>query len=239
MTDPAHRDERADGRDRDRRGSYADRGVVLFDFDGTLVDTEPCILRACETVLSAHGLSREEMGDLRRFIGPPLRDCFRDCYGLTEREAAVYADEYRAVFDTFSPSDYPVFPGVSELLRDLSSQGRRLAVATSRLEVRARVMASELGIEYFDAIVGMNEPIRHGKADSVRDALAALSADPGDAVMVGDRHHDVEGARAHGLPCIGVCYSGTPHEELERVGADLVCDSIGELRVALGIPATQ
>ncbi len=213
----------------------AERRVVLFDFDGTLVNTGPCVIRACRAVLTAHGFTEERMGDLSRFIGPPLIDCFRDTCGLTPAEAEAYVAEYRAVFDTFAPADYPLFPGVARLVDALAAAGRTVAVATSRLEPRAIEMARDLGLDRVATIKGYRAPERLSKADSIRDALVELGARPADAVMVGDRHHDVEGAAAFSIPCIGVCYSGTAPEEFERAGAVLACDTVEELAHALGV----
>lgn len=217
-------------------GSFSDRPVVLFDFDGTVVNTGPCVIRGLVEVLRAHGMTSEEMGDLTRFIGPPLVDCFQESFGLTRAEAEAYTAEYRSVFDTFDPGAYPAFPGVPELLDGLKGSGRRLAVATSRKEDRARMMARQLGLGQFEAVMGMNEPAgRRYKVDSVRDAMRELGAAASDCVMVGDRHFDVEGAHSLGVPCIGICYSGTDPAEFAACGADGVCESVADVARALGI----
>lgn len=212
-------------------GSFSDRPVVLFDFDGTVVNTGPCVIRGLVEVLRAHGMTSEEMGDLTRFIGPPLVDCFQESFGLTRAEAEAYTAEYRAVFDTFDPGAYPAFPGVPELLDGLKGSGRRLAVATSRKEDRARMMASVLGLTQFEAVIGMNEEEgRHTKADSVRDALGALGAVPGDALLIGDTVHDIRGAHEEGLPCVCVAFGAGAPDRLAAAGADAVCRSVDELR---------
>lgn len=98
-----------------------------------------------------------------------------------------------------------MFNGVPELLDGLVAQGKRMAVATSRMEAKCIDMVHELGLSQFEAVIGMNPPQgRETKADSVRDALAALGATADDAVMIGDRFNDVEGAHAMGVPCIGI-----------------------------------
>lgn len=211
------------------------RPVVLFDFDGTLVNTGGAVLQTVERVLRAHGFTTETMGDLNRFIGPPLLDCFRDTCGLTQKEAEHITAEYRAAFDELGPEDYPVMPGMDELADDLVAAGRRIAIATSRKEDRARVMASQLGLTQFEAIMGLNEPVRHTKADSVRDALAALDATPGEAVLVGDTVHDIRGAHEMGVPCIAVAFGAGDAAELEAAGADAVCADVAALRSVLGV----
>ncbi|VWL94070.1 5'-nucleotidase [Collinsella aerofaciens] len=185
-----------------------ERPIVLFDFDGTVADTGRAVMASTRKTLAARGFSEAQMGDLRRMIGPPLWKSFHDFYGFTREESLVVADEYRAFFDELEPEEYPVFDGISELLDGLAAQGHRVAIATSRMEAKCIDMVRELGLCQFEAVVGMNPPQgRETKADSVRDALAALGATADDAVMIGDRFNDVEGAHAMDVPCIGI-YSG-------------------------------
>ncbi|MFR7797100.1 MAG: HAD hydrolase-like protein [Collinsella sp.] len=150
------------------------RPVVLFDFDGTVADTGRAVMTSTRKTLAARGFSEAQMGDLRRMIGPPLWKSFHDFYGFSREESFVVADEYRAFFDELGPEEYPVFDGIPELLDGLTAQGKRMAVATSRMEAKCIDMVHELGLCRFEAVVGMNPPQgRETKADSVRDALAA------------------------------------------------------------------
>lgn len=216
------------------------RPVVLFDFDGTVADTGRAVMTSTRRTLAARGFSEAQMGDLRRMIGPPLSQSFRDFYGFSPGESEVVADEYRAFFEELGPEDYPVFKGIPELLDGLAAQGRRLAVATSRLEGKCRSMVAELGLGQFEAVVGMNPPEgRRTKADSVRDALAALGVTADEAVMVGDRFNDVEGAHACGVPCIGIYSGAAAPGEHEAVGADAVVHSVAELAALFGVPCPQ
>ena len=168
------------------------RPIVLFDFDGTVADTGRAVMTSTRKTLAARGFSEAQMGDLRRMIGPPLWKSFHDFYGFSREESLVVADEYRAFFDELGPEEYPVFDGIPELLDGLTAQGKRMAVATSRMEAKCIDMVHELGLCQFEAVVGMNPPQgRETKADSVRDALAALGATADEAVMIGDRFNDV------------------------------------------------
>lgn len=177
------------------------RPIVLFDFDGTVADTGRAVMTSTRKTLAVRGFSEAQMGDLRRMIGPPLWKSFHDFYGFSREESLVVADEYRAFFDELGPEEYPVFDGIPELLDGLTAQGKRMAVATSRMEAKCIDMVHELGLCQFEAVVGMNPPQgRETKADSVRDALAALGATADEAVMIGDRFNDVEGAHAMGVP---------------------------------------
>lgn len=210
--------------------SFLGRPVAVFDFDGTLCNTAPVILHTAETVLGELGFSRERMGDLTRLIGPPLVDGFRDCFGLSQDEAEKATARYRYLFDFAAPDDYPPIPGALELLDALRGQGRRIAVATSRREESAVKLSRETGIlERVDALAGLKEPERHTKAESIAAVLDMLGASADEAFMVGDRHHDVEGAAELGMPCVGVYTGAAKPGELEGAGASLVCAGLDEL----------
>lgn len=214
--------------------TLANRDVLLFDFDGTLANTTACVMRTVRRVLAARGFTQEEMGDLSRFVGPPLVAAFRDIYGFSQTEAQQVTAEYRVLFDECTAEDYPAFEGLHGMLDELVARGTRLAVATSRLESRAKTMMEELAFTQFDVAYGLNPPARMTKADAVRDTLAALGGDAAHALMVGDSHFDVEGAAAFGIPCIGVTYGGTSTEdELMAAGAVAVAHTVEELRAML------
>lgn len=212
------------------------RPVVLFDFDGTIADTSRAVFISARKTLHARGLTDDEIGDLGRMVGPPLRESFHDFWGFTREESEVLCEEYRAFFNELTAEDYPVFDGMRELLDELRARDRRMAVATSRMEDKAREMLVELGLDQFEFVVGMNPPEgRCVKADSIRDALALLGARPDESVMVGDRRHDVEGAHEQGVPCIGIYAGAAVPGEHEEAGAECVVHSVDELARAFGL----
>ena len=188
------------------------RPVVLFDFDGTVADTGRAVMTSTRKTLAARGFSEAQMGDLRRMIGPPLWKSFHDFYGFSREESLVVADEYRAFFDVLGPEEYPVFDGIPELLDGLTARGKRMAVATSRMEAKCIDMVRELGLSQFEAVVGMNPPLgRETKADSVRDALAALGAtadDPAVKALI-DTYKEFTGKHAEPFAMGGGTYART------------------------------
>ena len=209
--------------------AFLNRPVVLFDFDGTLIDTGPIVMRTAAAVLEARGYS-PTAEDLACLIGPPLLAGFRDTFHMTQEAAEEAVAEYRRIFAQATPDEYPAMPGALELLDELRAQGRVLAVATSRLEEGARQLAGQVGVlERVDALAGVVKGVRATKADSIRDALAMLGRAPEEAFMVGDRHYDVEGARAFGIPCVGVYTSEAKPGELEAAGAALTVRDLAEL----------
>lgn len=215
---------------------FADRSVVLLDFDGTIADTGPYIMRCARRALIECGYPNEAAGDLRCLIGPPLFNGFADLCHRPLEEGKRITFVYRRIFDTEAPPEYyPVFPGMRELIAGLHKQGRRVAVATSRLEETARYLIGTLDLPNFDAIVGRLEPGRDTKSESIRDALCQLGASPRDAVMVGDRLHDVLGAHEQGVSCIGVYTGGADEGEHERAGADFVAHDVAQVACALGV----
>lgn len=208
--------------------------AVLFDFDGTLANTGMAVMRIAAAVLRERGIEPAE-SDLRKMIGPPLVVGFRDVFDVPQPVAEELTAAYRERFAReVTVADFPPIPGVPELLRALRAQGRRLAVATSRKEESARQMIADLGwMPLFGAIAGMHEPERLTKADSIRCALAQLGVWPVDAVMIGDRFHDVEGAREVGCAVIGV-YTGAAAPG-EHDAADAACHSMDEVAALLGV----
>lgn len=212
------------------------RPVVVFDFDGTIADTKPAICRFVRATAAAFGMPEPTEAQLAAMIGPPLVDGFQDSFGVSRGRAEEMTATYRAIMAReVTPADYPPFEGMPELLAALRGQGRRLAVASSRAEVSLVPMVEAIGLrESFDAVVGGIDGVRHTKAASIAAALGELDARAGQAVMVGDRHHDVEGAHELGVPSIGV-YTGTAEPgELEGAGADAVAHGVSELARLLG-----
>lgn len=211
-----------------------DRSVVLFDFDGTLADTGGAVMRTARAVLRARGIEPTD-ADLRKLLGPPLVSGFERAFGVTHDTALSLTQEYRELFDkTVTPSDFPPIDDVPFLLDRLTLAGRRMSIATSRKESGARSMVDQLGwTDRFECVMGLNEPVRLTKADSIRDALEYMGVDAADVVMVGDRLNDIEGAHACGVPCIGV-YTGAAQPS-EHDAADVSCGSMLEVARVLGV----
>lgn len=213
----------------------ADYPVVLFDFDGTVADTVPAILRVATETLARHGISvpRERM---LLMVGPPLEEGFKLISGVSEEDAIAFAAEYRKLFDEIlEPADYPVMPGIVELLDALNAKGKRLAIATSRIEAVTCRMAECLGLDQFEAIAGRVIGTRYSKTESIQAALDMLGVDASQAIMVGDRFYDVEGAAALGIPCVGVYTGAAAQGELEQAGALATVHGTEELATLFGV----
>ncbi|WP_154053668.1 molybdopterin-binding protein [Olsenella uli] len=215
----------------------SERPCVLFDFDGTLADTKPAIVDTARRVLREWGMTDDEIADPGRLVGPPFPAGFSLVYGMSDEDAAEVTRRYRAIYSKLGLETYMLFDGMAELLQSLKAAGRRLAITTSKREETAHTMLADNGVEQlFDVIVGQTDPTRADKTTLLGDTLAALGCSADEAVMVGDRFYDVEGAAANGVPCVGVYLGGTaPKGELEAAGAAACVHSVEGLgKVLLG-----
>jgi phosphoglycolate phosphatase len=208
--------------------------TVLLDLDGTLVDSAPTITEHLAAALAEVGAPVPDADRLRRLVGPPFETALPEL-GLSDEQTAAAITAYRASYEAVAPSVTPVYPGVPALLERLREQGLRLAVATSKPEHLARKIVAGVGLAGYLDLVGGADHVggRVGKAAVVGSVLERLVADPArqPVVMVGDRHHDVDGAGAHGIPTVGVGWGYAEPGELH--GARLVVADLEELVSAL------
>ncbi len=208
-----------------------ERRCILFDLDGTLTDSGPGITASVAYALRKLGLEPREPEKLRPFIGPPLLWSFAHFYGLDEAQSREGVRLYREYFTAGGMFENSVYPGIPEALECLKSAGFRLAVATGKPELFSRQIVDHFGLaDYFEAVCGaaMDES-RTEKADVIRYALETLSLRAEDCLMVGDREHDVLGAGAVGLPCIGALWGYGSREELASAGAKALAETPAEL----------
>ncbi|RBY83492.1 HAD hydrolase-like protein [Blastococcus sp. TF02A-30] len=194
--------------------------LVLFDLDGTLVDSTPGIRASVRVAARELGLPEPTPAQLTAMVGPPLQDGFRFVLGVPPDDVPHAVAAYRAHYAAGALLDATVHEGIPELLTDLSAQGAVLAVATSKPRVFAvRVLRHTGLLPSFASVHGatLDGAVRH--KDQV--VAAALAAHPEGVrpVLVGDREHDVLGAAAHGVPCIGAGWGPAPAGELAAAGA--------------------
>ena len=210
---------------------------ILFDLDGTLTDPGMGITNSVMHALTHFGITVTDRSDLYRFIGPPLMDSFMEYYGLTEEQAVEAVRVYREYFADKGWAENTVYSGIEALLADLVAAGKMLLVATSKPQIFAERILVHFGLDkYFTHICGvaLQAPRGYSKADVIRDALdRAGVSDLTTAVMVGDRHHDIDGAKVVGMDSIGVLYGYGDREEHEAAGADAIAESVAELKAML------
>ncbi len=205
---------------------------ILFDLDGTLTDPAEGITNSVAYALRRYGISVEDNASLNCFIGPPLTDSFEKFYGFSHEAALEAVEVYREYFRPKGIFENKVYEGIPELLARLKGEGKKLIMATSKPEIFACRIAEHFGFkEYFDLIAGSTlDGSRVKKHDVIENALERFGiSDRSECVMIGDRLHDIEGAKASGLFSIGVLWGYGDRGELADAGADLICESVVEL----------
>lgn len=206
---------------------------VLFDLDGTLTDPKEGITKCVQHSLKNFGIEEKNLDKLEPFIGPPLRDSFREFYGIdgedTERAVAVFRER----FETVGIKENKIYPGIADMLRDLKDRGVMLAIASSKPQEFVHIVLRNFEIEdCFTVIVGSEKDgTRDTKIEVLEEALSQIKKKAGrrfkseKALMVGDRKFDVEAARELGIASAAVTYGYAPDGELEACGPDYMADS--------------
>lgn len=212
--------------------------AVLFDLDGTIVDSAPGITATLAATFETMGLPVPSPAELVAYVGPPILDSFRDLAHFDEETSHRALGIYRPIYLSTGVFDATVYPGVEEVLRAIHEAGLPMSLATSKPERPANVVLEHYGLaQYFDEITGASEDeVRSKKADVIAEALRRLTARGADlsrTIMIGDRIHDVEGAAANGVPTIYVTWGyGAP---AESAGAISVVDEPSALMRELGL----
>lgn len=210
-----------------------EKKYLLFDLDGTLTDPKEGITKAVQYALSAYGTEVEHLDDLCCFIGPPLKDSFIKYYQMTEEEAVRAIPVFREYFSARGWYENRAYDGIGEVLEILKASGKKLYVASSKPEIFVRKILKHFHLDsYFIFMGGADlDEIRVKKADVIRYVLKENQITDLDAVvMIGDREHDVLGAKEAGISSIGVLYGYGSREELIKAGADELAESIFDLQ---------
>ncbi|HYP73918.1 MAG TPA: HAD hydrolase-like protein [Microbacterium sp.] len=211
---------------------------VLWDVDGTVVDASDGILRRLTLALGELGRPAPTREELVHWIGPPMHESFQKNVGLSPAEAADAVTLYRRIgkADGYT-TGAKLYPGMGELIADLADAGVAQATASSKPEIQVTALVDHFDLApHLQAVVGAtaDEKTLASKADIVAEALRRLQAAGADVsrpVLIGDRHHDIEGGAAQDVPVIFVRWGFSwPHES---EGAAAVVDTVDELRALL------
>lgn len=209
---------------------------IFFDLDGTLSDSAPGIVNSVVYALTEMGTEITDRQQLKKFVGPPLPESFSQYFGYTPEQITQAVTHFRAYFQERGILENTMYTGADLMLQALSDAGKILIVATSKPEPFARVILNRYGIDrYFRYIAGCRiDETRTGKDEVIAYALNECGiSDPSRVVMVGDRSHDVIGARKNGIDCIGVLFGYGDRQELESAGALGTVESFDELLALL------
>ena len=209
---------------------------ILFDLDGTLTNPKEGITKCVQHALRCFGIERE-CDELISFIGPPLKQQFMEYASLSEEDGVKAVEIYRERFAPIGLFENEIYDGIIPMLEELKSRGKVLALATSKPTVFAEQIVEKYGIKpYLTCLVGSELDGRNtDKAEVVKIAMENLGATKEDTIMVGDRKHDVIGARKNGIDCIGVSYGYGRDGELEESGALKIAQTPYELLKILSV----
>lgn len=197
---------------------------VLFDLDGTIADSAPGITASLAHMFESLGRPVPTPEDLRKWVGPPILDAFRDFAGMNPAESQQALAVYRQHYLANANGGSPIFDGIPLVLRRLHEEGMPIALATSKPEFPASVILDHGNLtQYFRVISGSSiDEVKSTKQAVVTEALdrfRILGIDLSNPIMVGDRYYDIEGAAANGVPTIFVRWGyGTPEEEVGALG---------------------
>lgn len=209
-----------------------DYKYILFDLDGTLTDPAEGITNSVAHALKKFGIENTDRTKLYKFIGPPLLDSFMEYYGFSQEKAQTAIDYYREYFRDTGIYENRVYDGIENMLETLKKSGKEIILATSKPEPFAREILRHFGLDkYFLFAAGSNlDGSRCAKAEVIAYALESAGiADKSEAIMVGDRKHDIIGAQKTGLDSIGVLFGYGSREELEQAGATFIAETVEEL----------
>lgn len=199
---------------------------VIFDFDGTVVDTGEGILKSLQYSFEQMGREVPDMSDLKRFIGPPIHYSYTHYYGVSEEEVGEYIKKYRERYTVKGIYECELYEGIPELIDALKNRGIKVGIASSKPLRLIYNVADYLGItESFDAIVGVriDDSNHSSKTGLILEAMELMGADDkNEVLMVGDRLYDIEGAKGAGVKSCGALWGYGSQEEFRQYEADFI-----------------
>lgn len=209
--------------------------LILFDLDGTLIDSEEGILASMEHAFTRMGHQPPARAHMRGWIGPPLRHTFPSVVGDDPARIEQAVAHYRERFDTIGWSEHEVFPGIEDLVTGLARRELALAIVTTKVQVQAQRIVDHLPFgAAFQRVYGPGLDGRHcEKAEMIAQALADFGAAAQHTAMIGDRYFDIEGALANGVRALGVSWGFGSVDELANAGAHAIAHTPAELAALL------
>ena len=205
---------------------------LLFDLDGTLTNPAEGITNSVAYALNKFGINVEDKRTLYKFIGPPLVDAFSEYYGFSKEDSEKATAFYRETFRVTGLYQNMVYDGVAEMLEALKSKGKKLVIATSKPEEFTMKILKHFDLlRYFDFVAAATfDATRNSKDKVIAYALENIDIkDKSKVVMIGDRHHDIDGAMDNSIDSVGVLWGFGSREELETAGATYIAESVQEI----------
>lgn len=207
--------------------------TILFDLDGTLTDSGEGIINCAILALEHFGLPIPDREEMRSFVGPPLHESFIR-HGVPADKTDEAIRVYRSRYVPIGAYENTPYPGIRELLEELKAEGHTLYVATSKPEEMSVKILEHFDLaKYFDRICGASLDTSRSSKEDVIAYLLSLSGRAKSIVMVGDTKFDILGAKAHGIPAIGVSWGYGKTKEMADAGAKAIANTMSELLTLL------
>lgn len=205
---------------------------ILFDLDGTLTDSKIGITKAVQYSLKHFGIKVDNLDSLTSFIGPPLKESFSMFYGFDDEKSDLAINKYREYFSEKGVFENILYKGVDNMLQTLNNDGKKIILATSKPLVYAEKILKHFNIhKYFHFLSGSElDGRRSDKSEVISYAIENCKiSNLDDVVMIGDRKHDIIGAKKIGIDSIGVLYGFGSKEELSKAGSTYLVHDLDEL----------
>lgn len=182
--------------------------AVVFDFDGTLADSSEGIFStACQVMRDMGYNDSWTEKQLRKFVGPPLKECFRITFGLAEDKLDEAVDRYRAIYKCEGYLKCSLYPGIKELVLSLRLHGFKIGIATNKEQLTIEACIKALGVEeLFDAVYGTDLKGTLKKSDVIALSCKTFGLLPSEVLMVGDTENDRNGAMKANTDFVGVTW---------------------------------
>lgn len=205
---------------------------ILFDLDGTITDSGEGITKSVQYALKSFDINVEKLEDLNKFIGPPLKDSFKKFYDFDDEKAELGLKKYREYYAEKGIFENSLYDGVVELLDNLKKSNKTIILATSKPEVYAKQILAYFKVDkYFTFAAGSDfEETRVKKGEVIKYALEeAKISDLSKVIMIGDREHDIIGAKENNIKSIGVLYGYGDVVELTQARAEYIARTPKEI----------
>lgn len=207
--------------------------TVIFDFDGTVVDTGEGILKSLQYSFEQMGHEVPDLSDLKKFIGPPIHYSYKTYYHVPEEEIDAYIAKYRERYRAKGIYECYLYDGMRETIETLRKNGVKIGIASSKpLSLIQDVMAHLKITDLFDAVVGVliDNSQHSGKTQLIEDAMEKLgAADKEKVLMVGDRCYDIDGAAGAGVDCCAVLFGYGNEQEFKEHNATYIISKAEEI----------
>lgn len=205
---------------------------ILFDLDGTITESALGIANSVAYSLEKFQINVENKAELKKFVGPPLHGSYEKFYGFSSEKADLAVKYYREYYTVKGMFENEIYEGVPEMLSELKALGKTLIIATSKPEIYAKKILEYFNLDvYFDYICGATfDSSRTDKSLVIKYALETAGInDKSEVIMIGDREHDIIGAKDNGLKSIGVLYGYGDFDELNNAGSDYIVKNAKEI----------